>query len=476
MARVRTKSHVSNAEVIKRTDENSSTEWIFYLLCFITLMDSLAWGFVNPTLQTKQQQMGFTIVESGWLTSVYCTVTFITTPTIGMMSDKLSRKICLLCCVVVSGFGALLCGITNNTYIYVLGRILTSAVKCVNTLCQAYVVDMLDGTSAKDKSTKAIDYSAKIMTLWSMAYMVGPVVGGYLSKIDMGFPWFASALCQVTNTALALCLPMLQKKEQEQEQWDDAIVAQSCSPSNSDKNGKKSPGSGGKGDKKLKKLIKKEIKKHKNNTNSEAWNSLLVKIGPAITIKFLMNFGYCLYDTQNAQFIMSAQEELQITSPITTIGNIQGILGLVGTITNAFLVTPLVVSLDGSYANSCFLMGAIALMQAIVMVMWGNTPNIIWLAVVSGSAISLNTFFYSLQTHEIREQINSGIIGSCLVLLVNVDRAARILAAPTAAWIVSKYGFLSLGITASFFCGGIAVILIVRGYYATPPMKKRKVE
>jgi MFS family permease len=132
---------------------------------------------------------------------LFCLCMFFSAPIIGDLSDQWGRKRILLICLFGTVLSALLCAFAieiKNIPLLIIGRLLAGVVAGCQPIAQAAIIDISDEKS-KTKNLGLIGMASCI------GFVIGPVVGGYLSDSSL-MPWFnystpflADALLAVIN-------------------------------------------------------------------------------------------------------------------------------------------------------------------------------------------------------------------------------------------------------------------------------------
>lgn len=107
-------------------------------------------------------------------------------PLLGALSDHLRRKKTLELCLVGMAFGyamIVVAMLQRNVYLFVAGRVVGGLFSGSLPVAQAAIIDV----TPKDRRVKAIGV---VMFCVSMGYVVGPLIGGYLSDSTL-VSWFS---------------------------------------------------------------------------------------------------------------------------------------------------------------------------------------------------------------------------------------------------------------------------------------------
>lgn len=166
-----------------------------------TCLGSIGFGLINPVapfLVTRYvsdpNSAGLVL---GWLTSAYAICQFIAAPGLGVLSDRYGRRPILLICLLGSAIGYLLLGIGGALWVLILGRVIDGLTGGNFGVAFAYVADI----TPVDERGK---YFGMIGAIAGVATIIGPAVGGLLSKISIETPLYVAAAITFANVLLGL--------------------------------------------------------------------------------------------------------------------------------------------------------------------------------------------------------------------------------------------------------------------------------
>ena len=169
---------------------------------FVTLfIVMVGFGIIFPVIPFISISMGANPLEIGFLMASYSLMQFIFSPFWGSLSDRIGRKPVIL--IGLSGFALTLAmfGFAANLFMLfaarILGGILSSA--CLPT-AMAYMAD----TTTEEERGAGMGMMGAAMGL---GVIVGPAIGGLMSKLHFGAPFFLAAGIAAVNmvfTALFL--------------------------------------------------------------------------------------------------------------------------------------------------------------------------------------------------------------------------------------------------------------------------------
>ena len=444
------------------TKRSKSNDKMFLLLCSLTALDTISWSLAYPTYTSLQRELNMSLQESQWLTSFLCTITFISTPLIGYICNITSHKMCLLLSCTGALFGHLLIYFAKTQEQYIIGRIIPSFFKCFAPMAQAYTSDITD-------KSEIVSRLGRLMAFNNAAWMIGPFLGGLIANhIGTRFPWCIAAIGHGFNlVSMMFVLPTTNKKIIKYK-IDESTTTPTTTTTPTRSSARL----------KAKEETKESIQDDNDNDvdeNKDDGNYSLFYFIVMLHIKFMFSFGNCLYETLHGQSL-TASPPIGLGESSGFYGWVLALIGIINTFTNAYLLSLLAKYFSKSNNGWQLLLAIASLGQAGASIMWGSSTSLIKFVIVSCIIAITNTLFANLVTGKISESITGKMSGTSLLLLSNVDRAARITAAPLGGWLVRQggkddIGFQWPGIGAGICCGYTGFFLIGWYYWKRYDMK-----
>ncbi len=172
------------------------------IIIFTVFVDVVGFGIVIPILPYYVATFGATAFTITLLFSAFSFFAFISSPLLGALSDRVGRRPILLVSIVSTAIGWIVFAAANSIPLLFLGRIIDGAAAGNFTIAQSYLVDI-----AKDERERTTNLGL-IGATFGIGLMVGPFLGGVLSKVSHSFPfWFAGALALLNATLAYFSLP-----------------------------------------------------------------------------------------------------------------------------------------------------------------------------------------------------------------------------------------------------------------------------
>jgi DHA1 family tetracycline resistance protein-like MFS transporter len=172
------------------------------LFIFITVfVDLLSYGIIIPLLPfyVQSQDGGAAIVGS--LGSLYAVMQLFSGPLLGTLSDRHGRRPVLLGCLLGTSVAYLILGLAGSLSMIFLAIMLDGITGGNLTTAYAYIAD---STSPKERSRGM----GLVGAAFGLGIMIGPALGGLLSRYGLDVPAFAASGIALANVVFGwLVLP-----------------------------------------------------------------------------------------------------------------------------------------------------------------------------------------------------------------------------------------------------------------------------
>lgn len=167
----------------------------------IVFIDLLGFGIVLPLLPYIAEKYAATPLTIGLLAATYSFFQFIAGPVLGRLSDRYGRKKLLVISQFGSVLGYVLLGLAGSLPLLFLARVIDGITGGNISIAQAYMADITD------KKTRAKGMGM-LGAAFGLGFMLGPALGGYLSRFGFAAPAFFAAFVGLVTTLLtAFVLP-----------------------------------------------------------------------------------------------------------------------------------------------------------------------------------------------------------------------------------------------------------------------------
>src|SRR3954449_3627407 len=179
-----------------------------FVLFLTVFIDLVGFGIVIPILPLYAEHFHASPIAIGWLTGIYSGMQIIFTPILGKLSDRFGRRPVLFVSIVGTAIGFALMGMAQSLTLLFVARILAGITGGNLAIPQAYIADV----TAPEKRSRAM---GMIGAAFGLGFTFGPLIGGLMSRISYGAPFFFAAVLAAINAALIyLVLPESLSPEQ----------------------------------------------------------------------------------------------------------------------------------------------------------------------------------------------------------------------------------------------------------------------
>jgi MFS transporter, DHA1 family, tetracycline resistance protein len=166
------------------------------VLLLTTLINFIGVGIIGPIAPALAAEYGADALLIGLLYTSYSLAQFVGVPALGALSDRFGRRPILLISLLGSALGYAIFGIGGALWVLFAGRVLEGVTNGNISTVFAYTADI----TSKEQRTRSFGYLSAAM---GVGLIVGPVLGGLLSRVSIAAPMYLIAVLTLLNAALA---------------------------------------------------------------------------------------------------------------------------------------------------------------------------------------------------------------------------------------------------------------------------------
>lgn len=170
------------------------------LFIMITLViDAMGIGLIMPVMPDLIRELRGTSLASaalwgGVLASSFAVMQFVFSPTIGSLSDRFGRRRVLLVSLFTMALDYLVMAVAGSIWILLAGRIIGGVTAATQSTATAYMADI------STPADKAKNFGL-VSAAFGIGFVLGPLVGGFLSTFGPRAPFYAAAALAMGNFA-----------------------------------------------------------------------------------------------------------------------------------------------------------------------------------------------------------------------------------------------------------------------------------
>ncbi len=166
-----------------------------YIIFLTVFIDLIGFGIVIPVLPLYAKHFGASATVNGWLVAVYSAAQFLAAPLMGKISDRVGRKPVLFISLLGTAAGFFIMGWATTLLWLFVARIIDGVSGGNIATAQAYIADV----TAPEERSKAMGL---LGAAFGLGFIIGPAVGGIMSQISIGAPFYFAGALALFNAAL----------------------------------------------------------------------------------------------------------------------------------------------------------------------------------------------------------------------------------------------------------------------------------
>ena len=169
-----------------------------YIFILITVfLDVFAFGLIIPVLPHLIKgffngDQGQATVMSAWLSTMYWTLQFFTSPLLGALGDRYGRRPVLLLSNLAIGLDFIVMALANSFLLLFIGRAINGIAAANFSTASAYIADVTP-------PEKRAQTYGMMGAAFGIGFIVGPALGGFLAHVDPKLPFWCAAGLSLAN-------------------------------------------------------------------------------------------------------------------------------------------------------------------------------------------------------------------------------------------------------------------------------------
>ena len=180
--------------------QQKSNKAALYILMFNMFIAMGSIGIIIPVMPKYLHIFGAAGQVLGMLIATFAFAQFIFSPIAGNLSDRYGRKNLIVFGLIVTGIGQISFGLSTDVWMLFVARFLGGLGSAfVAPPIMAFVADI----TTYEERGKGMGMLGAAM---SLGFMIGPGIGGFLSKVSLHFPFFMAGGAAIIASLLSLLL------------------------------------------------------------------------------------------------------------------------------------------------------------------------------------------------------------------------------------------------------------------------------
>ena len=170
------------------------------IIFFTVLVDAIGIGIVIPVLPFYVASFGSSAFLVTSLFAIFSLCSFLSTPLLGVLSDKYGRRPVLITSIFSTSLGWFVFAGAFHAVFLFIGRIIDGIAAGNFSTAQSYLIDI-----AKTPKEKTHNIGL-VSAAFGLGFILGPMLGGILSPVSPSFPFWFVGFLAFGNGALAVFL------------------------------------------------------------------------------------------------------------------------------------------------------------------------------------------------------------------------------------------------------------------------------
>lgn len=184
------------------------------IIALTVLVDVVGLGIVLPSLPFYVARVGGAALEATYLFAAFSVCSFLSTPILGALSDRIGRRPVLILSIASTAAGWFVFASANSLLFLFLGRIIDGLAAGNFSTAQSYLVDI-----SKDDKDRTNNLGL-VGSMFGVGFILGPMLGGLLGAISPSFPFWTAGVLATINVIMAIIFLPETNKNRNQTKMD----------------------------------------------------------------------------------------------------------------------------------------------------------------------------------------------------------------------------------------------------------------
>ncbi|MGE5314521.1 MAG: MFS transporter [Acidobacteriota bacterium] len=172
------------------------------IILLTVLVDVIGFGIVIPILPFYVSEFGASAFTVTVLFAAYSFCSFLSSPFLGALSDRIGRRPILLFSIASTAVGWFVFASAHVLWMLFLGRIIDGLAAGNFSIAQSYLIDL-----SKDEKDRTANIGL-LGAAFGIGFTLGPIIGGTLSRFSHATPfYFAGGLAALNVIVAYFTLP-----------------------------------------------------------------------------------------------------------------------------------------------------------------------------------------------------------------------------------------------------------------------------